>query len=110
MGLVVFGPTSVEFESPHLAAASPSGRLPTRSGSPRTASPSGRAGSRRHQVGRAWSFLAAVPPACHKQRSPAVCSGHSRSLEGGRWAGRRSLTWGGGGGRNCMACKGSIRL
>jgi hypothetical protein len=56
---------------------------------------------------RASSSSPAVPPACHKQRSPAVCSGQSRSLREGRWAGRTSLTWGGGGGRNCMACKGS---
>jgi hypothetical protein len=70
------------------------------------ASPSTRAGNRYLQV-RASSFSPAVPPACHKQRSRAVCSGQSRSLRGGRWAGRTSLTWDGGGGRNCMACKGS---
>ena len=38
----------------------------------------------------------AVPPACHKQRSRAVCSGQSRSIGGGRWAGLRlpDLGWG----------------
>jgi hypothetical protein len=76
--------------------------------SPRTGLTSGRAGSRRRQVG-ASSSAPVVPPACHKQRSPAVCSGQSRSLRAGRWAGRSSLTWGGGGGRNCMACTGSWR-
>jgi len=45
--------------------------------------------------------------ACHKQRARAVSSGQSRSLREGRWAGRPSLTWCGGGARNCMACKGS---
>ena len=53
------------------------------------------------------SFSPAVLPACHKQRSPAVSSGQSRSLRGGHWAGRTCLTWGRRGGRNCMACKGS---
>jgi hypothetical protein len=59
------------------------------------ASPSGWVGSRYRQV-RAASFLPAVPPACHKQRSPAVSSGQSRSLEGGRWAGLNGsdLGWG----------------
>jgi hypothetical protein len=56
-----------------------------------------------------WSFSSAVPPACHKQRSPAVSSGQSRSLETTVALGSGSLTWGGGGGRNCMACKGSSR-
>jgi hypothetical protein len=82
-----------------------SGLLPTRRWSPRRA-PYGRAGSRRARCG-AVLFSPAVPPACHKQRSPAVSSGRSRSLEGGRGTGRRSLTCGGGGVRNCMACKGS---
>jgi hypothetical protein len=54
-------------------------------------------------------LVPAVPPTCHKQRSPAVSSGQPRSLRRGRWAGRPSLTWGGGGGRNCMACKRSSR-
>jgi hypothetical protein len=50
----------------------------------------------------------AVPPTCHKQRSRAVCSGQPRSLRGAQWAGLTALTWGGEGGRNCMACKGSL--
>jgi hypothetical protein len=70
------------------------------------AAPSGRAGDHRRQM-RASSFSPAVPLACHKQQARAVSSGKSRSLRGARWAGRTSLTWGGGGGRNCMACKGS---
>jgi hypothetical protein len=57
----------------------------------------------------ASSFSPAVPPTCHKQRYLAVCSGQPRSLEGSRWAGRWSLTWGGGVARTCMACKGSDR-
>ena len=52
-------------------------------------------------------LLAAVPPACHKQRSLAVSSGQSRSLRQGRWTGRPPLTWTGRGAGNCMACKGS---
>jgi hypothetical protein len=40
-----------------------------------------------------------------RERSPAVCSGQPRSLEGSRWAGRTALTWGRRAGRNCMACK-----
>jgi hypothetical protein len=46
--------------------------------------------------GGASSFSPAVPPACHKQRSRAVCSGQSRSLEAGRCAGLRlpDLGWG----------------
>ena len=51
------------------------------------------------------SFSPAVPPTCHKQRSPAVSSGQSRSLGEGGLAGHTPLTWGGGGGRNCMTCK-----
>jgi hypothetical protein len=51
------------------------------------------------------SFSSAVPPTCHKQRSSAVHSGWSRSLGEGGLAGRTPLTWGGGGGRNRMACK-----
>jgi hypothetical protein len=64
--------------------------------------------SRRRQV-RASSFSPAVPPACHKQRSPAVSSGQSRSLRYGRCAGRWPLTWAAGPPKNCMACKGSSR-
>jgi hypothetical protein len=58
-------------------------------------------------TGGASPFSPAVPPACHKQRSPAVSSGQPRSLTEGLCAWQASLTWGGGGGRNCMACKGS---
>jgi hypothetical protein len=42
--------------------------------------------SRRRHVD-ASSFLPAVPPACHKQRSPAVSSGQSRSFREGRHGG-----------------------
>jgi hypothetical protein len=70
----------------------PSGLLATRRWSRGRASPSGRAGSRRCQV-RASPFSPAVPPACHKERSVAVCSGKARSLQGGRCAGRCPLTW-----------------
>jgi hypothetical protein len=52
-------------------------------------------GSRRRKV-RASSFSPGVPPTCHKQRSLAVSSGQSRSLEDDRWAGRQlpDLGWG----------------
>jgi hypothetical protein len=83
----------------------PSGPLPTRRLSPRTGLTLRSSMSRRRQV-RASSSSAAVPPACHKQRSIAVSSGQSRSHRGGRCAGRTLLTWGGRGARNCMACKG----
>jgi hypothetical protein len=53
------------------------------------------------------SFSPAVLPACHKQRSRAVCSGQSRSLGEGCLAGRTALTWPVLAPRNCMACKGS---
>ena len=53
------------------------------------------------------SFSPAVPPACHKQRSRAVCSGQPRSLGEGRDAGYVPLAWGTVAARNCMACKGS---
>jgi hypothetical protein len=77
------------------------GSCPTRSGSARTGLTLRSSWSRRRQVG-ASSLAPAVPPTCHKQRSRAVCSGQSRSLQGGRWARRPSLTWCGGGDRNCM--------
>jgi hypothetical protein len=93
-------------ESPHPAAASPLGSCHEAVGHRGRASPYGRAGSRRRQA-RASSFSPAVPPMCHKQRSPALSSGQSRSLGEGGCAGRTPLTWGGGVGRNCMACKGS---
>jgi hypothetical protein len=35
--------------------------------------------------------FAAVPPACHKERSPAVSHGHSKTTVG---PGASSLTWG----------------
>jgi hypothetical protein len=57
--------------------------------------------------GEPSSSSLAVPPTCHKQRSPAVSRGQPRSLRGGQRPGRSFLTWGGGGARNCMACKGS---
>jgi hypothetical protein len=88
------------------AAASPPGSCPRGGGSPRTGLTLPPIWSRRRQA-RALSFVPAVPPTCHKQRSPAVSSGQSRSLGQGRCAGRTPLTWGGGGARNCMACKGS---
>ena len=83
------------------------GLLPTMQWSPgERASPSGVSwGSRRCQV-EVSLFAPAVPPT-HKQRARAVSSGQSRSLEEDRWTGRRALTWGGGGGRNCITCKGS---
>ncbi len=96
----------MEFESPDPAAATPPGSCPPGGGYRGRASPSTRAGNRYLRV-RASSFSPAVPPACHKQRSRAVCSGQSRSLETTVALGSGSLTWGGGGGRNCMACKGS---
>jgi hypothetical protein len=95
---------AVEFESPHPCRREPSGLLPTRRWSPGTDLTQESSWSRSGQ-GRAPSFSPAVPPACHKQRAPAVSSGQSRSLRGGRRAGHQLLTWGKGGGRNCMACK-----
>ena len=88
---------------PHPAAASPPGSCPRGGGRRGPSHPVSELGAvaTRWAV---WSFLAAVPSTCHMQRSPAVTSGQPRSLEAGRWAGRPALTWGGGGGRNCMAC------
>jgi hypothetical protein len=80
----------------------PSGSWSRGGGHRGRASPFWPSWSRRHID--ASSFLPAVPPACHKQRSPAVSSGQSGLLEGDRWLGAGCLTWGGGGGRNCMAC------
>ena len=57
-------------------------------------------------LGGASSFAPIVPPACHKQRAPAVSSGQSRSLREDGWAGRRPLTLGGKE-PGLMACKGS---
>jgi hypothetical protein len=84
----------VEFASPDPAAASPPGSCPPGGGHRGRASPSTRAGNRYLQV-RASSFPPAVPPASHKQRSRAVCSGQSRSLETTVALGSGSLTWGG---------------
>jgi hypothetical protein len=53
------------------------------------------------------SFSPVMPPACHKQRSRAVSSGQSRPVNSVVGLANLSLTWGGGAGRNCMACKGS---
>jgi hypothetical protein len=53
------------------AAVSPPGSCPRGCGSPRTGLTLRPIWSRRRQV-RALSFVPAVPPACHKQRSPAV--------------------------------------
>jgi hypothetical protein len=88
------------------AAAPSATACQRRSRSPRTGLTLRRTRSRRRQV-RASSLSPAVPLAGHKERARAVSSGQSRSLRGGRWAGRPSLTWDRGGGRNCMACKGS---
>jgi hypothetical protein len=82
--------------------------LVTRRWSPRAGLTLWPSWSRRRHVD-ASSFLPAVPPACHKQRSPAVSSGQSRSLREGRHGGYLPLTSGVGAGRNCMACKGSCR-
>jgi hypothetical protein len=97
----------VEFASPDPAAPSPPGSCPRGVVTEDGPRPLRELGSVYLQV-RASSFAPAVPPACHKQRSRAVCSGQSRSLETTVALGSGSLTWGGGGGRNCMACKGSM--
>jgi hypothetical protein len=89
------------FKSPPRAGASPPGSCPRGGGHRRRALPSGRGESRRREV-RALSFLPAVPPACHKQRYPADSHGHSNEAVG---LGAPPLTWGGGAGRNCVACK-----
>jgi hypothetical protein len=59
--------------------------------SPGRASPGGRAGAVtvRHEI----VVRAGVPPTCHKQRSRAVCAGHSRSHREGRDDGHMPLTW-----------------
>jgi serine/threonine protein kinase len=64
------------------AAASPPASWPRGGGHRGRASPSGELEAVAARCG-ASSFSPAVP-ACHKQRSPAVSSGHSRSLRGGR--------------------------
>jgi hypothetical protein len=86
-------------------AASPSGSCQRCSGHRGTGlTLRGELGSRRCQV-EVSVFSPAVPPACHQQRSRAVCSGQSGSLQTTVALGAGSLTGGGGGGRNCMACK-----
>ena len=88
----------MKFASPDPAAATPPDSCPPGAGHRGRASP----------FYASWEpFSPAVPPACHKQRSRAVCSGQSRSLQTTVALGSGSLTWGGGGGRNCMAGKGS---
>jgi hypothetical protein len=47
-----------------------------------------------------------VPPTCHKQRSPAVPSGHSRSHEEADGLGAPPLTWGGGGAETAWPARG----
>jgi hypothetical protein len=80
---------------PTSGCREPSGLLPTMQWSPGTG-PTLRPGWSRRRQARASSFVSAVPPTCHKQRSPAVRSGQSRSLRGGRWAGCpvSDLGWG----------------
>ena len=67
-----------------------------------------RAGRRRRQV----RTTSCSPAACHPhatssghQRYPTDNHGHFEEAGG---LGAPQLTWGGGGGRNCMACKGSL--
>ena len=96
-----------EFESPHPAAASPLGSCRRGSGRRGRPSPSGP-----HweplpaRCGRHRPHRPCRPPAISsgRERSPAV---RTRSLGGGRGAGRPCLTWGNAAARNCMACKGS---
>jgi hypothetical protein len=64
--------------SPHAPAASPPGSCPRDGGQRGPVSPSGCAGSRRHQV-RASPFSPAVPLACHSQRSRPVPSRQPRT-------------------------------
>ena len=61
-------------------------------GYPRTGPPSDEPGAVTASCDQS-SCSPAVPHMCHKQRSPAVSSGQSRSLTEDRWTGRRSLTW-----------------
>jgi hypothetical protein len=99
-----------EFESPHPAAASPSGLLPTR----RSVTEDGPHPP--HELGAVAatcersSFSSAVPPACHKQRSQggiwrSVTVTPRRPMG---WARASNLRWGRA--RNCMACKRSCRI
>jgi hypothetical protein len=93
-----------EFETPHPVAASPPGSCPRGGGSPRTGLTLQASWSRHRQDEHRCS-CPAVPPACHKQRSPAVSSGQPRSLREDRCAAHRPLTCGGKAARHCMACK-----
>jgi hypothetical protein len=86
----------------------PFGLLPARRWSPRTGLPLWPSWEPWREV-RAPSFSPAVPPTCHKQRTPAVSSGQPRSLHEGRCAGRGLPTWALRAERDCMACKGSTR-
>jgi hypothetical protein len=85
------------------SAASPPGSCQRCGGHLRRTLPSGRAGA---VAARREDRCSCRP--CHPR---AISSGHERYLTDGhghfegRWGGRRSLTCGGGGGRNCMACK-----
>jgi hypothetical protein len=76
-------------ESRSDAAASPPGSCPRGRGHRGRASPVWPSWSRRcHEV--TSSLSPAVPPACYKQRSRAVCSGQSRSLRHGEQLGPSS--------------------
>jgi hypothetical protein len=94
-------------ESPPPGCREPSGLLPTRQWSPGTAltlwaswvpSPSGA----EHHRSRRPCHPRAISSG--HQRYPADNHGHFEKLDG---LGSTALTWGGGGPRNCMACKGS---
>jgi hypothetical protein len=96
----------VEFESPHPAAASPPGSCQRGGGHRGRASPCSELEAVAARCG-ASSFS----PPCHPraissghQRYPAESHGQSEEAVG---LGRPFPTWGGGGARNCMACKGS---
>jgi hypothetical protein len=91
------------------AAASPRGSCPRGGGHRGRASPLRAAENRNLQV-RASSFSPAVPPACHKQRSRAVCSGQSRSLETTVALGSGSLTWVGEEPETAWHARGQLRV
>jgi len=60
-----------------------------------------------HAGGGSWGTPRGAPPSGHtSQRYPADTHGHFEKLDE---LGSTALTWGGGGPRNCMACKGSDR-
>jgi hypothetical protein len=82
-GLLTSGEDSeVGFESPHPAAASPPGSCPRGGRSPRTGLTL-QASWEPSPPGTSIVVSPVVPPACHKQRSRAVCSGQQRSLRQG---------------------------